>query len=677
MRTKVTLILIFLNVALFFFIFGFERQWHTDELARDARHRVLGPEATNIQSLEIRGDTLAAPIRLERQGEGWQIAAPYQWPASPFAVGRIVEELQFLEDETSFPTADLEQTGRSLADYGLAEPALFVTFSASAENTEPTTLAIGKKTDIGNRLYVLSPAGDRVHVVSQSLVESLALGLDQIRADSCFSIPVFEIRSLNLQNTGPANVRVRLRREGNRWTFESPIVTRASKTKTELALNGLNDLKTHTFLGSSVGQPDLLATAGTTTPSLRITIEGNTRRETLLLGNEVGPTAIPAPPSPGTPAAVQPDREYYAQMESRDAVFTVIIPDLLATSLRGAQEKLRDPRVLDLEGRRIDALTLTDQDGREVVLQRLEQTANIPSGWQVVQRLANGSVRTQGADATVVEDQLLRSLRQLEALNFERDVPSDTELEDWGLLQPRRRIALSLTTENGSLLSTPNLTLLIGTNQDGSGAFAKLQRQTFVYGIDASILAQTPVTPLHYRQRLLRELPTGARLTGITLRDLSNDTVLYTHELTADETWDKVFARSAANEQIALTKLRSELRTLRAQSFVSDKFAQRVEVNGNERGWRFRIDAKLSLTGDDSAQIVDSTLFIADRDGGDRQLVGSPEFDVIFEAQQPFLDAIWTLSYQARDPGPVELTPPPPELGDEEETSEVPPPPQP
>ena len=31
MRTKVTLVLLFLNVALFFFIFRFERRWRTDD----------------------------------------------------------------------------------------------------------------------------------------------------------------------------------------------------------------------------------------------------------------------------------------------------------------------------------------------------------------------------------------------------------------------------------------------------------------------------------------------------------------------------------------------------------------------------------------------------------------------------------------------------------------------
>ncbi|MEY3773465.1 MAG: hypothetical protein RLZZ129_245, partial [Verrucomicrobiota bacterium] len=41
MRTKVTLVLVFLNVALFFFIFNFERHWRTERASLEARRRVL------------------------------------------------------------------------------------------------------------------------------------------------------------------------------------------------------------------------------------------------------------------------------------------------------------------------------------------------------------------------------------------------------------------------------------------------------------------------------------------------------------------------------------------------------------------------------------------------------------------------------------------------------------
>lgn len=648
MRTKVTLILLFLNVALFFFIFGFERKWGTEEIAREARRRVLGPETDNIQSLEITGPTLAAPIRLLRDGDNWRITSPYEWPASPYAVGRIVSELRMLEHETSFPVANLGATDLSLADYGLAEPALRVSFSAGTDpSAAPVTLALGKKTDIGNRLYVLSPDGSRVHVVNQSLADSLSLNLDQLRAPECFTIPVYEARSLNLQSAGPANVRVRLRREGNRWKFESPIDARADKRATETAILGLNNLQVRTFLGSPSARPELLTRAAIAAPALRITLEGTNRRETLLLGAEVTPTAD-APPAGG--------REFHAQIEDRDAVFTIVIPDELATTLRNAQVRLRDPLVLDLESRRIDAVTLADASGAEVILQQLESAA----GWQVVQSRADGTVRTYPADRTVVETGLLHELSRLSARTFERDVPTDAELETWGLTRPARTITLAFKPEPGAVAAVDTAaTLLLGTDPTGAQTFAKLRQQTFVYGVDRAILDATPVDPLHYRDRLLRELPAGVRLAGITLRDLTRNTVLFEHTLAAGETWDTVFAAAPADRQTALRQLRLQLRTLRAQSFVADTFGDRVEVNGEMRGWRFRLDARLALTGDAVDQLVDSTLFLADRDGGDRQLVGSPEFDVVFEAEQPLLDAIWTLSYADRDPGPVTPTPPP------------------
>ncbi|MCC6878001.1 MAG: DUF4340 domain-containing protein, partial [Sandaracinaceae bacterium] len=128
MRTKVTLFLLFLNVALFFFIFRFEREWRTEQAALESRRRVLGPEAANIQSLEITGPGLAAPVRLERRDDAWSLASPLEWPANPHAVLRIANELKFLEHEASFAVADLAANSQSLADYGLEQPQLTVAF---------------------------------------------------------------------------------------------------------------------------------------------------------------------------------------------------------------------------------------------------------------------------------------------------------------------------------------------------------------------------------------------------------------------------------------------------------------------------------------------------------------------------------------------------------------------
>ncbi|MBP9914090.1 MAG: DUF4340 domain-containing protein, partial [Opitutaceae bacterium] len=135
MRTKVTLVLLFLNVALFFFIFGYERNWRTERASLEARRRVLGAETADIRTLEISGPGLTT-LKLARAGEDWSLTAPLGWPANPHAVTRIVNELQFLEHVSSFSVKDLEKNGQSLADYGLAQPKLSVTFT-SGESGAP------------------------------------------------------------------------------------------------------------------------------------------------------------------------------------------------------------------------------------------------------------------------------------------------------------------------------------------------------------------------------------------------------------------------------------------------------------------------------------------------------------------------------------------------------------
>jgi hypothetical protein len=85
---------------------------------------------------------------------------------------------------------------------------------------------------------------------------------------------------------------------------------------------------------------------------------------------------------------------------------------------------------------------------------------------------------------------------------------------------------------------------------------------------------------------------------------------------------------------------------------VLDRFVDRVNVAGEERGWRYRIDATITLTGGGGEQTSTTSLRLTQRVGGDRQLAGSPEFNVVFEIEQPFVDALWTLTEGSRNPAP-------------------------
>jgi len=94
------------------------------------------------------------------------------------------------------------------------------------------------------------------------------------------------------------------------------------------------------------------------------------------------------------------------------------------------------------------------------------------------------------------------------------------------------------------------------------------------------------------------------------------------------------------------------LRALRAKEFVPGGYAERVSAAGDERPWRFRLDATIALPVAGAAEQTSTlTLMLTERLGGAQQFAGSPDLNVVFALEEPMVLALWTLAYGARDPG--------------------------
>ena len=673
MRTKITLVLVLLNVVLFFYIFTFMRRSSVAGEYEENRTRVLGPEAATIQTLEIVGGHLAAPVRIERKPEGWMITKPTEWPANPHAVTRILNDLLLLDHFTSFLVKDLTKSGLSLADYGLDKPQITLTFTSGVENgpagpaaapLKTVTLQIGDATKVGNRLYVLSPDGKRIHVVSRSLAESLGLTLNQLRADTMFDIPLFEVRSFNLQTGAPANLRSRLRRDGTRWSFEAPILARADRVQVELAINSLDALHTRTFLdGAAVPALDKTSLNN---PVFRLTLEGNGRRETLLLGSPL-PASETAPAAKAAPEETPPEpaTEYYAKMDDRAQVFTVLFPNTLFATLRNSQDELRDKNLLSFDPRALTSLAVAAPNRPELTLQRLGNPGQPQETdpWQIVTHAANQAPQTLTAELPLVQ-RLIEKLTALRALKFLSDAPQNIELENWGFNRPEREITLNFSNkgafaEGAAAAALPSsATLLIGVASERDGlVYAKLANEPFVYNVDPDILREVPVTVNYYRSRLLRELPAGARITGLSITDTVAKTDLFTRRLADGETWSQALGAETESRRAALLSLLEQLGSLRAKDFVLDSFPPSVEIGGEMRPWKYTIEATISLVGGTGGQTDTITLFLTERTSGGTQFAGSPGFNVVFEADQRLLDALFTLTHGPHEPGPVSPAP--------------------
>ncbi|MFA5264492.1 MAG: DUF4340 domain-containing protein, partial [Opitutaceae bacterium] len=492
---------------------------------------------------------------------------------------------------------------------------------------------------------VLSPDGQRIHVVARSFAESLTLPLEQLRSPALFTIPEFEVRSFNLQIAAPANLRVHVRREAGRWFFETPVVARANTAAVKQAITLLSTLKVGAFLS----QPPPPELNPATTPVFRITLGGNNRSETLLIGGAV-------PPAPDATQTVGQDAAYFAQIDGKATVFTLALSADLTETLRSAQDKLRETKILEMDPNRVTSIVLRAPNQAAITLQRLESTATDGAAqWQIVRRGGNNAPATQTADPAAVQ-RLLDLLSRFSALKFLRDAPTSADEEAWGFNSPEREIVIQTGADSppvarapgGASVAAGTQTLQIGVGGDrGPRAYARLDSARYVYEVDEEILKETPTDARAWRDRRLRELPAGARITMLRITDLATQKVIQERSLSADASGagDLAPADASPEQKTAWQTLVAQLRSLRAKAFVADRYSESVVALGEERRWKYQIDLGIALSGGTAAQAGTQTLMITDRIGGGLQLAGSKELDSVFEIEQPFVDALWALTY--------------------------------
>ena len=232
----------------------------------------------------------------------------------------------------------------------------------------------------------------------------------------------------------------------------------------------------------------------------------------------------------------------------------------------------------------------------------------------------------------------------LAAKNFQTDSSTNADLENWGFKRPEREVTLTLAG------AVAPITLSLGTDAQRA-VYALVGAATAgssIYAVDRAIIDELPVTARAWRERQLPELPTVARITTLKLTDLNGNQVLLDISLDANG-----HAPATTPHHPDVEKILTMLRSLRAKSFPQDGFTDKVLAAGDERTWRYRLDYAIALPGGAGGEQTGvKTLLFTERIGGAQQLAGSAELDAVFEIEQPFLDALWVITYGARDPGP-------------------------
>jgi uncharacterized protein YbgA (DUF1722 family) len=626
MRFKFTAFLLVLNVITFGLILSLNKKAEQLSAQTGGLSGMIGRGVIEADRIELNGNGLDAPRILEHDGSSWSITQPMQWSANYFAVNRILNQLQFLEEEASFSLAEIEQTGQSLADYGLEEPWLQLKISNHDESIE---LSVGTVTEIGNNFYLLGPNGKDIFVVNEQVIQSLLVDLGDLRNREIFDIPVFEIDALSLEISTPeaavgnSNFRVRIARTNTGWIFEAPLSAEADATQVANTINTLTAAKVVEFKELETSDPIL---QGLENPAMRVTLHGNKRRQTLLIGNKV----------PTSDAKEAPT--YFARIEDNPTVFTIAAEPF--DKLREAEEALRERSFMSFDPTALTSIELSEGD-LQIRLQKLE-TGN---SWQVVESNVDTNIQPRHADPEIIA-KLIDDLKNLRASGFAVDSPTPTDFDRLGFNVPRRTIKLSLGDDTTTLL-------IAHPENENEMLYARSDKAEYIYTVNRrATLKAIPLNAAYYRKRTLETLPQAAKIKSLQLENLLTGQVIFSHTLEdEDRIWLKALIDLPKTHREATLSLLEAIRHFRVKTYLIDEYTDAYPLDSETtRPWVFRLSAELLLPGDETDRSETRTYVFTHRFSGSIQVGASEKHNAIFEIPQETIDALYVLTDDMQPP---------------------------
>jgi hypothetical protein len=222
-----TIILVLVLAGLGAYIYFVESERPAGSLAD--RENVFEVEATDITEITVtaQGDTTT----LRKEGDQWRIVAPIAADADTVTASSVASTLASLEI-----TRVVDENASDLAQYGLAEPRIRLTYKTSSGASGE--IHIGDKNATGSDLFARTPGNNRVFLVPAWQETSLARSTFDLRDKRILHFDRDKADTIEIRREGqPAIV---LKRSGSDWRLEQPIAVRADYSAAEGLLTRLS-----------------------------------------------------------------------------------------------------------------------------------------------------------------------------------------------------------------------------------------------------------------------------------------------------------------------------------------------------------------------------------------------------------------------------------------------------
>ena len=404
-KFSLTFVLLILNAIAFISLFLLSNGQYRDYQESQGLNYEITSFTQALESIEIESKQLQESLKILRQNNNWFIDEPIQWPANNFSVNQIIHQLNLLKESAKFTYDELIETDQNLKDFGLDEPKLAFNLKKGSQSLN---LLVGNSTPLGNKLYLYLPEKESVYVVESYLLKDDFLKINDLYRKQIFDIPNFEIDALNYQlqtsekdNRAQLSVRLEKNINDHSWQFKSPLNVEADALLVAKTLQALTATGVEKFLPLEIVDSTML---GFDNPYIKLSLQGNKRRNTLILGNTLSDPSN--------------KKSYYAKLEGNPTVFTVK-GDQYDQFIK-AHKDLREKNFVKINTDSISTVDISDLE-HYTKLQKLEN-----SEWQGLSLNENTPTKPFLADSEVISG-FIKHLNTLRAVDFFADNPIEED----------------------------------------------------------------------------------------------------------------------------------------------------------------------------------------------------------------------------------------------------------
>jgi len=428
-----------------------------------------------------------------REGDEWIIQRPIRCRADEGAVAKLLHALEMMTRQEIVTSAQRENRGVSLADYGLREPrARFFVWDALGRYE----VAVGRDAPLSELLYVMVEGEEDVVATHRRLLEAIPKEIEGIRDRLIMRWDAARTSRLEIER--PEKGFIQLARRDGRWMLQQPVAARADEGRIAGILETLSTMQVARFTWDSPVNDD--GTTAETPPSMKVEPYGLAPDEAVRIGvwtegEEVGDELLVGKP------VGEDSAEVYAKTGDSASIFTVDGKVLEVFDV--SQNDIRDKRMFDITPDSAAFLQI-EEDDRRILLQRGEAR-----GWQIID-----PVQWQ-ADRDVVRE-VLHAVCRLQAEEFLSG--GTTNLAAHGLDKPALTLAVLATpparpttsasrneTQEADAASVPRL-LIAAPKEGETSVLACHERDKALCKLacrQLDALPANPTDPLLYRDRTM------------------------------------------------------------------------------------------------------------------------------------------------------------------------------